>query len=604
MASGSVSPSICASPPRGPGLPSSHPSMPVASDSDENIPGSSSSSDSEDYQDPRGPGLPSSHPSIPVASDSDEYIPGSSSSSESEDYQDHLSNKKRNKKRKKNVPADCSVLHKKACMSSSRPASLASTLVSATMDCATPACDPGSDNTSEDSGCEGPDETEIMRFIDSPGLFIRKISHSKTTKTGKKKKNLRVHNTYQYCNFCKLKVSNYSQHVRRRHKSVPQVKAIVELTDKKEQVRQLQLIRLEHNHHFNLQSLKKSRGEIFLDRRPTVKLRISDLGPCPACKAWVEKKQLWRHQQTCKAQPQKQTQAALVTQSDTLSLRISQVASQKLKDEVFSRMNLDAVGLLARSDPLIIGLGNIWIEKNISNPLKRGKYTAQVMRLNATLLRSLRKIKPLDVEMSMWNYLCKENFDAVVEGTFVTAAASAEDKDDLMSPSNAIKLGFDVKRMLNIKKAFAIMADDEKSRKDVDSFKVVMETFWATRVTKLARTLLLDRQFNKEVEMPTPDDLRRMNLFLGSAIKKLDLTAYTMSNFKVISETLATKLTLYNRRRPGEMENLRWIDVQLFNWYSVLILVFDRLMTLRYRLVSLFLSNQHCVSHVTSLLMT
>ena len=414
-----------------------------------------------------------------------------------------------------------------------------------------------SDEGASDTDCSA-DEVSINRCVDMPGLYFRKLTYSETTITGKKKKHLRVYNSYQYCAFCKTKVSNFAQHVRRQHKKKDEVEKIINSDlDSKKQGQLLTLLRLQHNHMYNMQSRRKERGELFIERRTAGQISIKDIGPCPACKAWMGRDVIWRHQQSCKANPSVQlSSAALVTQSDTVAQRISPAASKKLVQEVFSKMREDEVGLLARQDPLIIGLGNQWLEKNVGNPLKRGKYTSQVMRLNATNLLHMRTVKPLE-NNSTWDYLKPQHFDDVATATLMTAASTMDNDEDLVKPSNAIKLGFDIKRMLNIKAALAIMDGDNDSRKDVEDFRIIMNTFWATKITKLARVILLDRQFNKETKLPHPSDLNKLNDFMAKKLRKLDLTMKTGKNFKLVAKVVAAKVTMYNRRRPGEMENMR-----------------------------------------------
>ena len=75
-------------------------------------------------------------------------------------------------------------------------------------------------------------------------------------------------------------------------------------------------------------------------------------------------------------------------------------------------------------------------------------------------------------------------------------------------------------------------------------------------VTKQAQVVLLDRQFNKVTYLPDPEDVVKFNDCLNTYVRQLDLTTTTPENFKKITEIGAAKLTLYNRRRPGEVENL------------------------------------------------
>ena len=152
----------------------------------------------------------------------------------------------------------------------------------------------------------------------------------------------------------------------------------------------------------------------------------------------------------------------------------------------------------------------------------------------------------------MWDNLTKDNFHAVVEAILLTAAAVSDDEDELLKPSNAVKLGFDIKRMLGIKTALSVLRDDEISCNESEKFRLVMETFWSTRIAKLARVILLERQFNKDVSLPHPEDLNKLNIFMEE-LKELDLTIRTQANFKKVASTSAAKLTMFNRRRPEEV---------------------------------------------------
>ena len=84
-----------------------------------------------------------------------------------------------------------------------------------------------------------------------------------------------------------------------------------------------------------------------------------------------------------------------------------------------------------------------------------------------------------------------------------------------------------------------------------------MNTYWGTDVTKLARVILLDRQFNKDHKLPSPRDITKLNEYMNNAVKKLDLETKSKENYKGVADLVAAKVTLYNRRRPGEVENLK-----------------------------------------------
>ena len=251
-------------------------------------------------------------------------------------------------------------------------------------------------------------------------------------------------------------------------------------------------------------------------------------------------------------QKKKLTIAEIVTQSGVLSEKINRCASPKLVAEVFSIMHNDEVGDVARSDRLVIVLGNQWMEKNIGNTLKRGKYTSEIMRLVARLLIALRKVA--GKQMSMWDFLNPENFDNIVKATLMVAAADMDDEDDLLYPSNARKLGFDIKRLCNLKIGLCIQGKDQQGQNDSENLMKLMNIFWGMRVAKLANVLLEERQFNSTKSLPMPEDIQKLNENISENIATLPLDP---SNFREAAELGLVKLMVYNRRRTGEMEGCR-----------------------------------------------
>ncbi len=397
------------------------------------------------------------------------------------------------------------------------------------------------------------EEENIMRCVDIKGVYIRRILFSDTGVNGKKKSVPRVYNSYQYCKPCGKKVSNFTQHIFRRHKNVAEIRVAYETEDATNRRDLVTQIRLRYNHWFNLESIKKKQGELFLERRPTEPFAVKDYGPCPHCCAWLAKHLLWKHQVACVGKKPKLTTAALLTQSDVVANRVSDKASKKLRKEVFVKMKRDEVGMTARDDQLIIRLGNMWMEKNVGNPLKRGKYTSQVMRLSASLLLNIRKLDPQP--HSLWNYLNQEQFDNIVSATLMTAACTMDDESELEKPSNALKIGFDLKRLINIKIALAIQQKEEEARKSAEDLRTIMDVFWPTRVAKAARVILAERRFNKEIELPDPEDLLRLNQYIKFQLQKLNFEK-TEEVYNRVLQLVATKITIYNRRRTGEMEGI------------------------------------------------
>jgi len=401
------------------------------------------------------------------------------------------------------------------------------------------------------------DEESITRDAVFTGIYIRKVMKDGKDLKGRDKKNTRVFNSYQFCYYCGQLKSNFAQHassVHSKEEEVIDIKATPLQAKKKWAV-----LRAKGNHIHNLATIERKKGEVILDRRPLGKFDLSQYGPCPRCLTWMSKKLMWKHMRCCPVEVIGEfvTSTAILVQSDCLVGRIEKVASKKLVKEVFSIMRNDPVAKVARNDALICMLGNMWLQKNVGNQLNRGKYTSQVMRLAAKLLMNLRKVQPTKNNEDLCWYLHPENFESIVKATLITAASDMDDENDLAKPSNAIKLGFDLKRMLNCKIGLAIMENSGKGdahRKQAEDLMKLIEIFWGSRVAKLARVLLEERRFNKRNELPLPEDLLALNNHLEAELGKLDLSDVTTRNYYRVAKVVQTKLLVYNRRRTGELE--------------------------------------------------
>ena len=89
----------------------------------------------------------------------------------------------------------------------------------------------------------------------------------------------------------------------------------------------------------------------------------------------------------------------------------------------------------------------------------------------------------------------------------LVAKQDAGDEEDLQSPSNAIKLSHDLKKLASIKLAKAICTgDDIKRRESKDFLKVITINI----STKLARVLLSERQFGVRKPLPLPRYIKKL----------------------------------------------------------------------------------------------
>ncbi|XP_055958464.1 formin-2-like isoform X1 [Patella vulgata] len=152
--------------------------------------------------------------------------------------------------------------------------------------------------------------------------------------------------------------------------------------------------------------------------------------------------------------------------------------------------------------------------------------------------------------------------DSPPPSTQPDSTANAISEDNLEKPSNARKLGFDIKKLINGKIGISIMTNDEPSRKEAEDLLKTMEIFWGTRVAKLSNVILEQRKYEKHKQLPNPDDIEELNKSLECSLKGLDLTTTTLENFTNVVEVVEAKLVIYNRRRVGELEAIRLADYE------------------------------------------
>jgi hypothetical protein len=94
----------------------------------------------------------------------------------------------------------------------------------------------------------------------------------------------------------------------------------------------------------------------------------------------------------------------------------------------------------------------------------------------------------------------------------------------LKAPSTAIKLGFDLKRLIKEKWGIAFRMQDDESVDDCNGLMKVMKFESAVRfVAKIATTTLLSRSYNKDRALQDPDDFYKLQNTIKE-IQKLDFT--------------------------------------------------------------------------------
>ena len=116
-------------------------------------------------------------------------------------------------------------------------------------------------------------------------------------------------------------------------------------------------------------------------------------------------------------------------------------------------------------------------------------------------------------------------------------------------------MGHDLARLAAAKGTYAIKTRDEEQRKEAIDFAFLIEREWKIKVKKRAVTILQQRQFNKFVQLPNPEDVAKLAEYLVNSLNTEELKPEPEVVNRVVILTEA-RLLLYNRRRPLEIEIL------------------------------------------------
>ena len=398
-----------------------------------------------------------------------------------------------------------------------------------------------------------PFENEIARDITYPDIYTRRVTHSNTAKSeaqAERKKNERVYNKVYACLICNDIVQHIPAHMK-MHKD----RSCVQNVLKTEEPNWDKLRKVGCDIH-NRQVVEKGDGEIVgLARMVDDEcFDVYEYGPCPSCRQWLTMKGMKKHFKKCQKIKEPVYKKDLIMRSRVLAGHIRTKPSTLMVKEVFKSMNTDTVGRLARNDDMIVSLGESWLRRNIDNVEKRRYYASQRMRLAARLLQELQKLDEDEEKKTMEDYIKPGNYDHFVKGALNCCFPYMDDEDDLHSPSNAIKLKYDIKRMANAKYAFALRRNNKESASMCKQFLKLMDIEWSENVTKLARTILATRRYIKKKELPSPEDVKKLTDHL---YKEIQVTELKPENFHTIAELCEVLLTTCNKRRTGEVEVIK-----------------------------------------------
>ncbi|XP_066935444.1 uncharacterized protein, partial [Clytia hemisphaerica] len=367
----------------------------------------------------------------------------------------------------------------------------------------------------------------------------------------------------QSCVFCSVKRRKIDRHLRDVHSEESEVAEIlaikydrtdsVKLRKKKKRLRKIGWNRLRKKGNFlhNNEVLKNGRGFFIPEKRPTKDQSHTNYLFCEFCLAAYSKRDLRKHLKRCTEKPTGYIVGKRVQSSASMFMFTPPSASDSLKN-VMERMIVDDVSRCVKSDSLIIEYGNkMCLRLRMEGDQQH--HISNKMRELARLVIETRKC--CDQVSSLQDVLMPKNFNFVIEAVTELAGWN-EDEGCMETPSIGIKLGHSLKRCSLILKARGIRENIHSLKKQADEFCELVKLSWNDEISRLARTELYRRKWNKPKLLPLTSDLQ----ILGNHLKETITTSLNAlandnndtASYRDLETSLLANIILFNRRRSGE----------------------------------------------------
>ncbi|XP_022055392.2 leukocyte receptor cluster member 8 homolog isoform X2 [Acanthochromis polyacanthus] len=373
----------------------------------------------------------------------------------------------------------------------------------------------------------------------------------------KKKDGGRLYNKKYYCVYCVKPFSKMARHLESKHKDHAEVARALEFPKgSKERRIQLNLLRNRGNRAHNAEVLKKGKGLLIPRQQSTVPVSPSEYLHCVYCEALLKRKSLWVHMKRC----QLSKEAACLKPGRTRVQAVCAYA-QPVPDGVkaavwklVNNMNEDEVSRVIRKERCILTFGEHLYNKN-GHDITKHEYIRQKMR---EVGRLILQGKLGGILNRAHDFFVPANFPHVIEAV-KSVAGFDEKKGIYKTPSLALKLGHNLKKLANIVECEAMITGDKDTARDVQLFKQICDTKWNECVSAQALRNLNEAKWNAPKLLPFAEDVKKMHLHLDKQRKQYQAKLEeqpTKKNWAELAKLTLCEVILFNRRREGEVSRM------------------------------------------------
>ncbi|XP_073720776.1 uncharacterized protein [Misgurnus anguillicaudatus] len=427
-----------------------------------------------------------------------------------------------------------------------------------------------SDTNSSDSAIK---KTENTRTYVKKHHKLHKIKKTDTSKLNvtlkictRREDKKRAWDKRHYCLYCGKSQLKISRHLERKHMDVKDVAYAFSFSlGSKQRKSLLEQLRNKGDFKHNSKVLEKGRGQIVTWKQPSDKASVKDYLPCPYCFGMFKRKDLWRHQSSCRTRKSCVTDEKTKNRRSRIQSRAASLlpiaASSDGCQSIINQMRQDDVSFHIRSDSLICNYGESLYAKH-GRVKSRHQYIAQRMR---ELGRFMLVAKDMDKTVNYLEDLCVPSKYQLVVSVAKCLTQFSPGKNEFGKPSTAVKIGFCLKGAVEVLIGQTLMNEDDLAEKKAKKFLELLEKNWRNSVSVTAHQTIQEKRWNKDDDIPLTKNVialrDHLRMVEDEARKELteqmDLHAY-----KTLNESVLAQVIIFNKRREGEASRLT-LDVYM-----------------------------------------
>ncbi|XP_071491989.1 uncharacterized protein [Diadema antillarum] len=310
-------------------------------------------------------------------------------------------------------------------------------------------------------------------------------SKARAKKGGKEK----VH----YCTFCNRGYTNMYEHLFAEHSDEAEVRSIMALPRLSLERRRCigKLTNLGDYKHNSRVLGGSAQGPLVVKQRArrgtTGTVNMNSYSFCSVCKGLYKKRALFRHEVKCGMVAKKRKD--LMPEKGSVSRKLG---------AVFAGMQSDRLTLIARTDPLILKLGEYYVNSEGEADIDENS-VAQKMTEASRLLSQACSLDPsIKTARDLIN---PENFDVVISAIYECCSFN-EASGTFGAPSLAIKMGHYLTRIADILDAEGLKAGIVN--KHAEGFRRLMTLEWGPRTTPPRMMRKKSEDHERKTNTPIP----------------------------------------------------------------------------------------------------